>query len=102
MSPAVPLNLPLRVQGQTMHLHGSVSFDNAAQIYQQGLLMLQQHQHWPLLLDLSGLEASNTIALAVFVQWVRQCKAGQNIVLQHMPEKMQSIIDASNLQAAFA
>ena len=63
--------------------------------------MLQQQKKWPLLLDLSGLQASNTIALAVFVQWVRQCKVGQQIVLQHTPEKMQAIIDASNLQAAF-
>ena len=84
-----------------MRLSGSIHFENAAQIYQQGLLMLQQQKKWPLLLDLSGLKASNTIALAVFVQWVRQCKVGQQIVLQHTPEKMQAIIDASNLQAAF-
>ena len=84
-----------------MRLSGSIHFGNAAQIYQQGLLMLQQQKKWPLLLDLSGLQASNTIALAVFVQWVRRCKVGQQIVLQHKPEKMQSIIDSSNLQAAF-
>lgn len=93
--------LPISLQDQTMRLSGSIHFENAAQIYQQGLLMLQQQKKWPLLLDLSGLQASNTIALAVFVQWVRQCKAGQQIVLQHTPEKMQAIIDASNLQAAF-
>lgn len=98
MSQAVPLSL----QDCTMRLSGSIHFENAAQIYQQGLLMLQQQQKWPLLLDLSGLEASNTIALAVFVQWVRQCRAGQQIILQHTPEKMQAIINASNLQAAFA
>ena len=84
-----------------MRLSGSIHFENAAQIYQQGLLLLQQQKKWPLLLDLSGLQASNTIAVAVFVQWVRQCKVGQQIVLQHTPEKMQAIIDASNLQAAF-
>lgn len=93
--------LPISLQDQTMRLSGSIHFENAAQIYQQGLLMLQQQKKWPLLLDLSGLQASNTIALAVFVQWVRQCKVGQQIVLQHTPEKMQAIIDASNLQAAF-
>ncbi len=91
----------LSLHDQTMRLNGSIHFENAAEIYQQGLLMVQKQQQWPLLLDLSGLEASNTITLAVFVQWVRQCKTGQKIVLQHTPEKMQAIIDASNLQAAF-
>ncbi len=97
MSQAAQLSLT----DQQIQLKGSINFDNAAQVYEQGLKLLKQQTQWPLIVDLSGLEASNTIALAVFVQWVRQCAAGQNIVLQHTPEKMQAIINASNLQQAF-
>lgn len=86
---------------QRMHLTGSIHFDNAAQVYEQGLKLVKQHTEWPLIVDLSGLESSNTIALAIFVQWLRQCRADQRIILQHTPEKMQAIIAASNLQQAF-
>ena len=93
MSHVVQLNL----KDQTMVLSGRIDFDNAATLYQQGLELLKQQSQWPVMVDLSGLEASNTIALAVFVQWVRQCAADQRIVLQHIPAKMQAIIEASNL-----
>ena len=92
----------LSLDHDVLMLNGSIQFDNAAQVYQQGLALLNAHTNWPLKVDLSGLNTSNSIALAVFVQWVRQCSAGQNIVLQHTPEKLQAIIAASNLENAFS
>ena len=92
----------LSLDNNVMKLSGDINFDNATEVYQQGLALLEQQSSWPLAVDLSALRSSNTITLAIFVQWVRQCKAGQKIVLQHTPEKMQAIITASNLQAAFA
>lgn len=97
MTQAVQLSL----EQDVLRLNGSIQFDNAAQVYQQGLALLKAHTNWPLKVDLSELKVSNSIALAVFVQWVRQCGAGQHIVLQHTPEKMQAIIAASNLESAF-
>ncbi len=92
----------LSLDNNVMKLSGDINFDNATEIYQQGLALLKQQTSWPLAVDLSALRSSNTITLAIFVQWVRQCRVGQKIVLQHTPEKMQAIITASNLQAAFA
>lgn len=91
----------LKVQDQVIALTGSIEFDNAASVYAQGLKLLKQQNHSPVYLDLSGLQSSNSIALAVFVQWLRQCATGQQLYLQHVPQKMQAIIQASNLQDAF-
>lgn len=91
----------LSVQDQVLFLKGSIEFDNAATVYEKGLTLLKQQQQWPVSIDLSGLESSNTIVLAVFVQWLRQCATGQMFYLQKVPQKMQAIIQASNLMAEF-
>lgn len=91
----------LSVHNQVMFLKGSIDFDNAASLYEQGLSVLKQQQQWPVTIDLSALQSSNTITLAVFVQWLRQCNTGQTIHLQQVPQKMQAIIQASNLLDAF-
>ncbi|RYY78633.1 MAG: STAS domain-containing protein [Moraxellaceae bacterium] len=90
----------LKVQDQVLFVTGSIGFDNAPAIYKQGLNLLQQQNQWPIALDLSGLTSSNTIALAVFVQWLRQRKVGQGFYLKEVPQKMQAIIKASNLADA--
>lgn len=90
----------LKVQDQVLFVTGSIDFDNAPAIYAQGLKLLQQQNQWPIALDLSGLSSSNTIALAVFVQWLRQRQAGQGFYLKQVPPKMQAIIEASNLADA--
>jgi phospholipid transport system transporter-binding protein len=91
----------LSVQDQVLFLKGSIEFDNAADVYEQGLKLLKQQNQWPIYIDLSSLNSSNTIALAVFVQWLRQCSASQPVYLQQVPPKMQAIIQASNLMAEF-
>ncbi|XID75082.1 STAS domain-containing protein [Alkanindiges sp. WGS2144] len=91
----------LSLHNQVMTLTGSVNFDNAAQVYQQGLLLLKQQTSWPVYIDLSALTSSNTITLAVFVQWLRQGLAGQQLYLQKVPAKMQAIIGASSLMQSF-
>lgn len=90
----------LKVQDQVLFVAGSIEFDNAPAIYAQGVKLLQQQTQWPIALDLSGLTSSNTIALAVFVQWLRQRQVGQGFYLKEVPQKMQAIIQASNLADA--
>jgi len=84
-------------QDQHLILSGAVTFSNAKQLYQQGLPLLKVDQP-PTVLDLSQLSQSNTIALAVLVQWLRQLKPTQSLQLAHVPEKLQAIMRASNLE----
>lgn len=81
---------------QRLLLSGAVTFGNAQQLYQRGLPLLSAAQP-PTELDLSQLSQSNTIALAVIVQWLRQLKPTQSLQLVNVPEKLQAIMRASNL-----
>lgn len=108
MLPEIPVNMPARVtaKGQEWILDGSIGFDNAAQIYQQGLSCLKQQAQWPVYIDLAALQSSNSITLAVFVQWLRRCSdqkgaVQQALFLKNVPAKMQAIIQASSLAAEF-
>ena len=87
----------LTCQDQRLLLSGVVTFGNAQALYQQGLPLLNSALP-PTVLDLSQLSQSNTIALAVIVQWLRQLKPTQSLQLQHVPEKLQAIMHASNLE----
>lgn len=82
---------------QRLLLSGAVTFGNAKQLYQHGLSLLGAAQP-PTQLDLSQLSQSNTIALAVIVQWLRQIKPTQSLQLINVPEKLQAIMRASNLE----
>ncbi len=87
----------LTCQDQCLLLSGAVTFANAQALYQQGLPLLTAANP-PSVLDLSQLSQSNTIALAVIVQWLRQLKPAQSLQLQHVPDKLQAIMHASNLE----
>lgn len=81
----------------TLSLSGEIHFDNAEQVYQDGLCLLKNANVATIYLDLSGFATSNTISLAVFVQWIRALGAGVHLKLVNIPEKMRDIIQASNL-----
>lgn len=91
----------LSIQNQVLLVRGSIDFDNAATVYAQGLNLLQQQPSSPVYVDLAGLQSSNSITLAIFVQWLRHRAVGQALYLQHVPPKMQAIVQASNLLDAF-
>lgn len=80
-----------------LYLNGQVDFDNAQEVYQQGLVQLKQQQSWPIQVDLSHLEHGNTLVLAILIQWLRACPTMQSLKLTEVPEKMRGIICASNL-----
>ena len=81
----------------TLSLSGEIHFDNAEQVYQDGLRLLKNASVTTIYLDLSGFATSNTISLAVFVQWIRALGGGVHLKLVNIPEKMRDIIQASNL-----
>ncbi|MEC7120435.1 MAG: STAS domain-containing protein [Pseudomonadota bacterium] len=85
-----------QADAQTLKLSGAVTFSNASEIYRQGVKLFgvaTTPQRW--VLDLAELSQSNTIAVAVIVQWLRQLK--QPLELRHVPDQLQAIMRASNL-----
>ena len=91
------MSASLTCQNQRLLLSGAVTFSNAKALYQQGLPLLAVNPP-PTVLDLSQLSQSNTIVLAVIVQWLRQLKPTQSLQLQQVPDKLQAIMRASNLE----
>lgn len=81
----------------TLSLSGEIHFDNAEQVYQDGLGLLKQASVSTVYLDLSAFKTSNTISLAVFVQWIRALGNTTQLKLVNIPEKMRDIIQASSL-----
>ncbi|WP_343597947.1 STAS domain-containing protein [Acinetobacter sp.] len=88
----------IEFKSQQLILSGHVDFNNAAQLYTQGLEIIHQQKSFPLTVDLSGLEQGNTLALAVLVQWLRQTPQAQGLQFKAVSEKMLKIIQACHLQ----
>lgn len=76
----------------------TIDFANAAQVYQSGLRHIQQHQNFPLVVDLAQLEHGNTLSLAVLIQWLRQTPNNNGLHFKNVSEKMMKIIQACHLQ----
>ncbi len=89
-------------QDNQLCLAGQVNFDNAAEVYQQGLQYLQQQVNFPVQVNLAGVEQANTLVLAMLIQWLRACPTLQSLQFVAMPEKMYGILRASNLQHMIA
>ena len=83
---------------QQLVVSKTINFENAEQIYQAGLQHIQQHQNFPLIVDLAQLENGNTLSLAVFFFWLRQTPENKGLHFKNVSEKMLKIIQASHLQ----
>jgi len=57
---------------------------------------LQQQASKTVTIDLGGLTHSNTLTLAVVVQWIRGLPTTQ-VFLAHVPDKLAAIMQASSL-----
>ena len=88
----------IKLAGSTLSIIGSVHFDNANQIYQDGKRIVDTLDTSLIMIDLAQLTQSHTVLLAVIVQWVRGLRSEQRIHLENVPPKMSSIIQASRLQ----
>mgnify|MGYP006393434811 FL=1 len=83
---------------QQLVVSKTINFENAEQIYQAGLQHIQQHQNFPLIVDLAQLENGNTLSLAVLVQWLRQTPNNKGLHFKNVSEKMLKVTQASHLQ----
>jgi len=76
----------------------TIDFENAEQVYQSGLAYIQQHQSFPLVVDLAQLENGNTLSLAVLVQWLRKTPENKGLHFKNVSEELLKIIQACHLQ----
>lgn len=74
----------IKIINQQLLLSGKIDFDNAQTVYQDGLRLIQQHQQFPLVVNLSELQHGSTLALAVLVQWLRQTPNAKEIGRAHV------------------
>ncbi len=88
----------LSSSGATLTISGSVHFNNANSVFEQGKTALQKISASIITIDLSQLAQSHTVLLAVIVQWIRELGTGQQLHLAHVPAKLTSIIETSRLQ----
>ncbi|GAB3048242.1 STAS domain-containing protein [Acinetobacter apis] len=88
--------MELYVKDQQLMLVGQIDFNNAEHVYQQGLKIIQSHP-LPLVINGEALEHGSTLALAVFVQWVRHVPHTHDLVFKALTKKMLNILQASHL-----
>ncbi len=88
----------LDMQPGRLAVHGAIGFDSANALCQQGMAWMGQQPAGLIAVDLSGLSESNTLTLAVLVQWARRMRADQHLQLQQVPNHLAAIIRASHLE----
>ena len=85
-------------QAGELRLQAKINVENAAQIYTEGLNLIQQHNTFPLIINLSEMQQGSTLALAVFIQWLRHAPTPQSLHFKAVPDKMMKIIQACHLE----
>ncbi|TNL52125.1 toluene tolerance protein [Acinetobacter bereziniae] len=88
----------IEFKNQELYVSGKIAYENAEIYYLNGLKVIQSEKNFPLTVNLSQLEHGSTLALSVFVQWLRQTPDLQGLQFKAVPEKMMKIIQACHLQ----
>lgn len=81
-----------------LYVTGRITNHNAVDYYREGLAEILNNAQYPLVVNLSQLEHGSTLALAIFVQWLRQTPQTNGLVFKAVPEKMMKIIQACHLE----
>lgn len=90
--------MDIQFKDQQLILSGTIDFKNAETVYKQGLSFIMKNQQDKVLVDLSKLQHGSTLALAVFVQWLRHTPQSQGLLFKAVPEKMLKIIQSCHLE----
>lgn len=88
----------IEFKNQELYVSGKIAYENAENYYLNGLKMIQNEKNFPLTVNLSQLEHGSTLALSVFVQWLRHTPNIQGLQFKAVPEKMMKIIQSCHLQ----
>lgn len=88
----------IEFKNQELYVSGKIAYENAESYHLNGLRVIQNEKNFPITVNLSQLEHGSTLALSVFVQWLRQTPNLQGLQFKAVPEKMMKIIQACHLQ----
>lgn len=79
-------------------LAGELSFATVPQVYAQGGVLFNSKAA-TLVLDLSGVERTDSAGLALLVEWLRQARRRQqNLHFRNIPAQLLAIAKASGLE----
>lgn len=83
-------------------LSGEVDSRNARQCETEGLALLAALPSGACVCDLSGLSTSSSVTAAVLMSWRRAAsQRQQTLTLRAIPQRLQAILQASNLLSVF-
>lgn len=88
----------IELVNQQWVVSGQIDFGNAETYYQQGLALLKNTSQFPVIVDLSQLQQGSTLALATFVQLLRQTPEAKGLHFKSVPKKMVNIIQSCHLE----
>lgn len=98
------MSASLSRNGAKLQLAGPVAFANADSVCDQGLALLAGMAGEgvkDVVVDLAGLEAPGSVAVAVLLRWARAvAAAGGRLRLAQVPEKCAAILRVSGLDQA--
>lgn len=84
-------------EGDVLHLSGDISYENADALCAEGLGLLAQTGARATV-DLAGLTAASSLAVAVLLRWAQAAAGkGQTLQLAHVPERCRAIVRVSGL-----
>lgn len=87
-------------EGDVLRFAGSISYDNADALCEDGLRLLAQTGS-QVTVDLSGLTGASSLSVAVLLRWARAAAAkGQVLRLAGVPERCRAIVRVSGLSDA--
>jgi phospholipid transport system transporter-binding protein len=84
-------------KNQELFVDSKIDADNAEQVYQQGLALLQQASY-PVVVNLAEMQHGSTLALAVLIRWLKQSPDAHALHFKAAPIKMLKIIQACHLE----
>jgi phospholipid transport system transporter-binding protein len=87
-------------ENDVLRVRGDISYDNADALCTEGLALLAQAGTRPVV-DLAGMTAASSVAVAVLLRWARATAArGQQLRLAQVPERCRAIVRVSGLAEA--
>ena len=91
----------LTLQETRLQFGGVVHFDNAQKVCDDGLKLLRTAPK-AITIDMSQLQSSSSVVVAILVSWLRAASQyQQTLQFCHMPQKLRAIISVSGLTDVF-
>lgn len=92
----------VRIENNVLYISGDLDFSNVMSLYQQSLSAFAS-QHQILVFDFSGLRSTNSVVMAMIIDWMRHAKrVNKSIQLKYLSADVMSLAKASGLDKVIA